>query len=72
MKVRTHLSPSLIGVVLVRKANSGGWLVAPQHPDPIGEGLAMEAFAEAAGPECIVPGQQAPLRLMGLKVRIRR
>jgi hypothetical protein len=39
-----------------------------KHPDPIGEGLAMEAFAEAAGPECIVPGQQAPLRLMGLKV----
>lgn len=47
------------------------WLASPQHPDPIGEGLAMEAVAEAAGPECIVPGQQAPLRLMGLKVRIR-
>jgi hypothetical protein len=41
-----------------------------QHPDPIGVGLAMEAVAEAAGPECIVPGQQAPLRLMGIKVRI--
>jgi hypothetical protein len=39
-----------------------------KHPGPIGEGLAMEAVAEAAGPECIVPGQQAPLRLMGLKV----
>lgn len=33
-------------------------------------GLAMEAVAEAAGPECLVPGQQAPLRLMGLKVQI--
>ncbi|NP_001144410.1 hypothetical protein Zm00014a_031905 [Zea mays] len=43
-------------------------LAIMKHPDPIGEGLAMEAFAEAAGPECIVPGQQAPLRLMGLKV----
>jgi hypothetical protein len=32
----------------------------------------MEAVAEAAGPECIVPGQQTPLRLMGLKVRINR
>ncbi|CAO1946185.1 unnamed protein product [Urochloa humidicola] len=43
-------------------------LAVMKHPDPIGEGMAMEAFAEAAGPECIVPGQQAPLRLMGLKV----
>ncbi|TVU34901.1 hypothetical protein EJB05_16757 [Eragrostis curvula] len=43
-------------------------LAVMKHPDPIGEGLAMEAVAEAAGPECIVPGQQAPLRLMGLKV----
>jgi hypothetical protein len=41
-----------------------------QHPDPIGVGLAMEAVAEAAGPECIVPGQHAPLRLMGIKVPI--
>lgn len=47
-------------------SNSG---LALQHPDPIGEGLAMEAMVEAAGPECIVPGQQAPLRLLGLKVR---
>uniref|UniRef100_A0A0D9YFQ6 Uncharacterized protein n=1 Tax=Oryza glumipatula TaxID=40148 RepID=A0A0D9YFQ6_9ORYZ len=39
-----------------------------KHPDPIGEGLAMEAMVEAAGPECIVPGQQTPLRLLGLKV----
>jgi hypothetical protein len=52
------------------EAHSGGSLVSLQHPDPIGEGLAMEAFAEAAGPECIVPGQQAPLRLMGLKVHL--
>ncbi|KAL5219934.1 hypothetical protein ABZP36_024647 [Zizania latifolia] len=43
-------------------------LAVMKHPDPIGEGLAMEAVAEAAGPECIVPGQQAPLRLLGLKV----
>jgi hypothetical protein len=42
------------------------WLAAPL--DPIGEGVAMEAVAEAAGAECIIPGQQAPLRLMGLKV----
>ncbi|XP_052152497.1 uncharacterized protein LOC127770721 [Oryza glaberrima] len=43
-------------------------LAVMKHPDPIGEGLAMEAMVEAAGPECIVPGQQAPLRLLGLKV----
>jgi hypothetical protein len=39
-----------------------------QHPNPVKEGLAMEAELEAAGPECIVPGQMAPVRLLGLKV----
>jgi hypothetical protein len=29
----------------------------------------MEAVAETAGPECIVPGQQAALLLMGVKVQ---
>jgi hypothetical protein len=29
----------------------------------------VEAELEAAGPECIVPGQMAPVRLLGLKVR---
>nr|GMD46155.1 uncharacterized protein LOC109180913 [Ipomoea batatas] len=39
-----------------------------KHPDPIGAGLGMGAIVEAAGPECIVPGQTAPLKLLGLKV----
>ncbi|XBI19587.1 hypothetical protein VPH35_061062 [Triticum aestivum] len=71
MRVRT--APPWFGSIFV------GWWVGEgrpdfdphlslQNPDPIGMGLAMEAVAEAAGPECIVPGQQAPLRLMGLKV----
>ncbi|EHA8591491.1 hypothetical protein COCNU_scaffold062164G000010 [Cocos nucifera] len=38
------------------------------RPDPIGEGLAMEAKLEAAGPDCLVPGQAAPVKLLGLKV----
>ncbi|CAK9323150.1 unnamed protein product [Citrullus colocynthis] len=39
-----------------------------KHPDPIGSGLAMDAILEAAGPDCIVPGQSAPVKLLGLKV----
>jgi hypothetical protein len=45
-------------------------LASSQHPDPIEEGLAIEVVTEAAGLECIVPEQQTPLRLMGLKVRM--
>ncbi|KAF9680230.1 hypothetical protein SADUNF_Sadunf06G0099700 [Salix dunnii] len=39
-----------------------------KHPNPIGTGLATEALVEAAGPDCIVPGQITPIRLVGLKV----
>ncbi|XP_059428921.1 uncharacterized protein LOC132162655 [Corylus avellana] len=39
-----------------------------KHPNPIGSGLAMEAIVEAAGPECIVPGQMKPIKLVGVKV----
>ncbi|RCV27613.1 hypothetical protein SEVIR_5G342400v4 [Setaria viridis] len=63
---RIHHAPVLR--VAAQDDSAAYALAVMKHPDPIGEGLAMEAFAEAAGPECIVPGQQAPLRLMGLKV----
>ncbi|KAL3825849.1 hypothetical protein ACJIZ3_021878 [Penstemon smallii] len=39
-----------------------------KHPDPIGSGLGNEAVVEAAGPDCIVPGQVTPIKLLGLKV----
>lgn len=39
-----------------------------QHQDPVGSGLASDAIVEAAGPDCIVPGQIKPVRLLGLKV----
>ncbi|TQE10134.1 hypothetical protein C1H46_004237 [Malus baccata] len=39
-----------------------------KHPNPVGSGLAMEAIVESAGPDCIVPGQVAPIKLLGLKV----
>lgn len=39
-----------------------------KHPNPVGSGLAMEAIVEAAGPECIVPGQVTPIKLLGVKV----
>lgn len=39
-----------------------------KHPNPVGSGLAMEAIVEAAGPECVVPGQVTPIKLLGVKV----
>ncbi|QCD97952.1 uncharacterized protein LOC114187192 isoform X1 [Vigna unguiculata] len=39
-----------------------------RHPDPIGSGLGDEAIVEAAGPDCLVPGQKMPLQLLGLQV----
>lgn len=41
-----------------------------KHPDPIGGGFATEAKLEAAGPECVVPGQATPVKLLGLKVEL--
>ncbi|KAG0479307.1 hypothetical protein HPP92_010165 [Vanilla planifolia] len=38
-----------------------------KHPNPIGEGFATQARLEAAGPECIIPGQITPLRILGVK-----
>ncbi|XP_030522122.1 uncharacterized protein LOC115735151 isoform X1 [Rhodamnia argentea] len=39
-----------------------------KHPDPIGSGLGIGAVVEAAGPDCIVPGQIPPVKLLGVKV----
>ncbi|GAU20338.1 hypothetical protein TSUD_338190 [Trifolium subterraneum] len=39
-----------------------------RNSDPIGNGLGDEAIVEAAGPECIIPGQMTPIKLLGLKV----
>ncbi|KAL7095927.1 hypothetical protein ACP275_10G052900 [Erythranthe tilingii] len=39
-----------------------------KHEDPIGSGLGKGAVVEAAGPDCIVPGQVTPVKLLGLKV----
>ncbi|KAF5750430.1 hypothetical protein HS088_TW03G00766 [Tripterygium wilfordii] len=41
-----------------------------KHPNPIGDGLATEAVVESAGPDCIVPGQIMPVKLLGVKVRL--
>lgn len=57
----------LSGFCLILIVDFGGYLFL-QHPDPIGSGLAMDAILEAAGPDCIVPGQSAPVKLLGLKV----
>ncbi|KAJ6810438.1 uncharacterized protein M6B38_156915 [Iris pallida] len=43
-------------------------LAVMKRPDPIGEGFALEAKIESAGPDCIVPGQVAPIKLLGLKI----
>ncbi|XP_007027458.2 PREDICTED: uncharacterized protein LOC18598053 isoform X2 [Theobroma cacao] len=61
---KIHHSPVLR---LAQTPHSNYALAVMKHPDPIGSGLATEAIVEAAGPECIVPGQIAPVRLLGVK-----
>ncbi|KAJ8570596.1 hypothetical protein K7X08_037568 [Anisodus acutangulus] len=65
-------------VIQVRKGDSIGeflWAVQQQlapafreQADPIGSGLGTEVIVEAAGPDCIVPGQNPPIKLLGFKV----
>ncbi|XP_039162028.1 uncharacterized protein LOC120290257 isoform X2 [Eucalyptus grandis] len=43
-------------------------VLVTKHPDPIGSGLGIGAVVEAAGPDCIVPGQIPPVKLLGFKV----
>nr|XP_043611442.1 uncharacterized protein LOC122583061 [Erigeron canadensis] len=62
---KIHHSPVL---TLPQNPYSNYALSLIKHPDPIGEGFGMEAIVEAAGPECIVPGQVTPVKLLGLKV----
>ncbi|XP_010267231.1 PREDICTED: uncharacterized protein LOC104604547 isoform X2 [Nelumbo nucifera] len=62
---KIHHSPILR---LPQNSTSNYALAVMKHPDPIGGGFALEAKMEAAGPECIVPGQITPIRLLSLKV----
>ncbi|KAA0043981.1 uncharacterized protein E5676_scaffold352G002850 [Cucumis melo var. makuwa] len=60
--------PKIHHAPLLRISQSPFSDYALAHPDPIGSGLATDAVLEAAGPDCIVPGQSAPVKLLGLKV----
>lgn len=62
---KIHQSPVLR---LHQNPTSDYALFLMKHPNPVGSGLALEAMVEAAGPECIVPGQIKPIKLLGLKV----
>ncbi|KAJ0714438.1 hypothetical protein HanPI659440_Chr13g0489501 [Helianthus annuus] len=62
---KIHLSPLLS---LPQNPHTDYALSLIKHPDPIGYGLGTEAIVEAAGPECVVPGQITPVKLLGLKV----
>ncbi|XP_041026290.1 uncharacterized protein LOC121266510 [Juglans microcarpa x Juglans regia] len=62
---KIHLSPSLR---LPQTPTSSYALHVMKHQNPIGSGMAMEAIVEVAGPECIVPGQITPIKLLGVKV----
>ncbi|KAK3036378.1 hypothetical protein RJ639_032147 [Escallonia herrerae] len=62
---RIHHSPVLR---VAQNPFSNYALSVMKHPNPIGTGLGSEAIVEAAGPDCIVPGQVAPIKLLGLKV----
>ncbi|KAF3441803.1 hypothetical protein FNV43_RR15718 [Rhamnella rubrinervis] len=62
---KIHYSP----IVRVPNTPTSNYAISlMKHPNPIGSGLAMEAIVESAGPDCIVPGQITPVRLLGLKV----
>ncbi|KAJ4979550.1 hypothetical protein NE237_010330 [Protea cynaroides] len=62
---KIHHSPVLR---LQQNPDSRYALAVMKHPDPIGAGFATEARLEAAGPDCLVPGQITPVRLLGLQV----
>uniref|UniRef100_A0A2P2KN30 Uncharacterized protein MANES_08G012300 n=1 Tax=Rhizophora mucronata TaxID=61149 RepID=A0A2P2KN30_RHIMU len=62
---RIHTSPLLR---VSHNPYSNYALSVMKHPNPVGSGLGEEAVVEAAGPDCIVPGQITPLRLLGVKV----
>ncbi|XP_009804413.1 uncharacterized protein LOC107814332 [Nicotiana tabacum] len=62
---KIHHSPILC---LPQNPYSDYALSIMKHPDPIGSGLGTEAIVEAAGPDCIVPGQNPPIKLLGFKV----
>ncbi|KAL6507882.1 hypothetical protein OROGR_024077 [Orobanche gracilis] len=62
---KIHQSPVLR---LPQTPQSSYGLSVMKHADPIGSGLGKEAVVEAAGPDCIVPGQATPIILLGLKV----
>ncbi|XP_009600296.1 uncharacterized protein LOC107809544 [Nicotiana tabacum] len=62
---KIHYSPILR---IPQNPYSNYALSVMKEPDPIGSGLGTEAIVEAAGPDCIVPGQIAPIKLLGLKV----
>ncbi|KAE8664152.1 bifunctional monodehydroascorbate reductase and carbonic anhydrase nectarin-3 [Hibiscus syriacus] len=50
-------------VLRLRQTPNSSYVIAVmKYSDPIESGLATEAIVEAAGPECIVPGQIAPIR----------
>ncbi|KAH6762298.1 hypothetical protein C2S52_019731 [Perilla frutescens var. hirtella] len=62
---KIHHSPILR---LPQNSYSDYALSVMKHDNPIGRGLGKEAVVEAAGPDCIVPGQTVPIKLLGLKV----
>ncbi|KAJ0801255.1 hypothetical protein HanPI659440_Chr03g0115221 [Helianthus annuus] len=62
---KIHLSPLLS---LPQNPHTDYALSLIKHPDPIAYGLGTEGIVEAAGPECVVPGQNTPVKLLGLKV----
>ncbi|CAO2839484.1 unnamed protein product [Amaranthus hypochondriacus] len=62
---KIHLSPLLR---VPQNPFSDYALSVMRDPNPVGNGLAVDAVLEAAGPDCIVPGQITPVKLLGLKV----
>ncbi|GLJ44323.1 hypothetical protein SUGI_0927890 [Cryptomeria japonica] len=55
-------------LTLEQTTNLNYGLSVMKHPDPIGHGVAVEAFLESAGRECVVPGHVRPVTLLGLQL----
>ncbi|KAK6147066.1 hypothetical protein DH2020_017978 [Rehmannia glutinosa] len=61
---KIHHSP----VLRLPQTPQSNYAISVMKVDPIGSGLGKGAVVEAAGPDCIVPGQTVPIKLLGLKV----
>ncbi|KMZ72881.1 hypothetical protein ZOSMA_159G00450 [Zostera marina] len=62
---KIHLNPVLR---VSRNPTADYAILVMTKKDPIGDGFAMDARLEDAGADFLVPGQVAPVRILGMKI----